>query len=134
MTTTTKSAAAIGLLALITSIGVIVSNLQKVDEAKFTWDQSTNVIDENGIPKTLTIEEVNKLQFKVYVDNSSTPQDMIGVVCIPGSVEISICSVELKSLNLTPTIHSLQLTTTYNGVESIKSLPLEVNFLVTTNK
>lgn len=132
--TTVKSAAAVGLLALIASIGVLVSNLQKVDEAKFAWDQSAIVKDASGNPKVLTLEESSQLQFRVYIDNSTVAKDMSGVVCTSLSAEVFLCSVELKSLGLTPTIHTLQLTTIYNGVESEKSAPLEVNFLVTTNK
>jgi len=120
-----KSAIAIGILALISSIGLIVDNINKVDTATFAWDQ-----------ESISSQEAQSFKYKIYADNSEIGIELSSVTCnVNAGPNLYTCSVPLKNLNLTPTIHSLQLTVIKaDGIESEKSTPLEVNFLVTTNK
>lgn len=107
-----KVVGAVGILALITAIGTIVSNLNGISEAKLVWETKT---------PTGT--------FKAYVDDNPVPVLLKDVVC-----NGIICEVPLKELNLVAGHHLIQMTNTLNGVESVKSIPVEVNFIVTSDK
>jgi len=119
-TTTTKSAAAVGLLALIASISVLLNNLSKPELTKVQWDQ----VDES-------LEAVNSRIYKVYVDDNPIGQNILGVTCVSTSESMKFtCTVPLKNLNLTPALHSISFTVSDALGESGKSVPVEVNYLV----
>lgn len=115
---TVKSATAIGLLALITSISVIVERITRPTETYVTWDQVITSPD-----------TINSIKFKAYIDDSLVGKEIVGVVCTFNETQF-LCQTKINNLNLTPELHVIRISTIGAGGESIKSNPIEVNFLV----
>lgn len=116
--TNIKSAATVAILTLITGIGVIVEKITRPELTYIGWDQVITLPDS---PTTI--------KFKSYVDGSNIGSNIIGVTCIPFGVMFT-CKTKVNNLNLTPELHTIRISTVGVGGESIKTAPIEVNFLV----
>lgn len=117
-----KSAAAIGILALISGISILVENITRPEQTYLAWDQLISAPD-----------TINSVNFKAYIDNSVTGLSLNGVTCIPNGTMFQ-CKTLIKNLNLTPTLHLIQITSIGIGGESVKSGPIEINFVVVSEK